>query len=715
MRRLYIEGLRLVIPACFAFLTAAASWAADSVPQAAKVLGSLDDYRRAAISSGDASRGARLFAVTQGTCTTCHTADGHGGKLGPDLLGIADKFDRSGLVRAVLEPSADILPGYETTVVTTKAGKINSGVMRFSGESELELIGADGKPIKVARRDVEAISIGRQSLMPENMRSQWTPLEFADLIAYLETLHLPPPTTASRPENPDTIARPVWFGPLAGRPGSYLAVEVERARVWRIDSVGASVAKQVFVDLHEQTRHGYIEGILGLTLHPGFQKNRRYFVAMHDPAADKVVMNVWERQATADGLKDSGKQPRKLLSVDMPHVNHNGCCLEFGSDGLLYISFGDGGPQEDPNGYSQNLGSLLGKILRIEVGDGEGNDPYSIPRSNPFRTTAGARPEVWALGLREPWRFSFDRTTGDLWVGDVGQNRFEEVDVVRAGDNLGWNIFEGFEPFSNRFRRDSERYVPPVLSYSHRHGVSVTGGYVYRGRHAPAIEGTYVFGDFETRRVWGLTRKGGKLTRLVELGQSPSRIAAFGEDVDGELFLVGHDPHAIYRLDLAEADPSPTTVQQLAATSERSGLLWRYILTAPPRGWETEDFDDQTWTQSVGGFGTRGTPGAVVRTEWRTDDIWIRREFVLSNAELNGLDAGSLFLRIHHDEDAEVFLNGVLAASPRGFVADYIELPITPAAAAALRAGKNVIAVHCHQTTGGQYIDAGLVRFLKCP
>ncbi len=724
MRQLPFRSFCLAVLFCLASLVGV-SLAADSIPQP----DSADAFRTAASRGGDAVGGARLFSSAAQVCAVCHTVDGRGGKLGPDLLGVADKFDRNGLIRAVLEPSADILPGYETTVITTKGGKVASGIMRFSSETEIELVGADTKPVHIARRDVEQITISRQSLMPENLRSQWSPAQFADLIAYLETLHLPPPTTASRPDNPDTIPRaaklirfapfvdaevglhrPVWFGPLTGREGSYLVVEVERGRIWRIDSTHAPVSKQLFANFHDQTRHGYIEGILGFTLHPNFAKNHRYFVAMHEPAADKVIMNVWERQAADDGLADSGKPPRKLLAVEMPHVNHNGCCLEFGPDGLLYVSFGDGGPQEDPNGYSQNMGSLLGKILRIDVDDRPLDRPYAIPPSNPFRTVAGARPEVWAFGLREPWRFSFDRKTGEMWVGDVGQNRFEEIDVVHAGDNLGWNIFEGFEPFSNRYRRDGERYVPPVLSYSHRHGVSVTGGYVYRGTRAPVLAGTYIFGDFETRRVWGLTRENGRLTRLVQLGQAPSRIAAFGEDADGELFLVGHDPHVIYRLDLAPADPAPTRVRMLAATSEHSGLLWRYSLARPPAGWESPAFDDHAWSESAGGFGTRGTPGAIVRTEWRTDDIWIRRPFGLADSDLTGLNAESIVLRIHHDEDAEVFVNGVLAADPRGYVSDYVELPLAAAAAKTLHAGKNVIAVHCHQTTGGQYIDAGLLR-----
>ena len=686
----------------------------------------LADYRQ--VAGGDAARGARLFADPQAACAVCHTADGRGGgKPGPALLGIADKLDRAGLIRAVLEPSADILPGYETTVVTTTAGATHSGILRFAGAQAVELVAADGQPVRVARADVESLTVARQSVMPEGLHARWSPAEFADLIAYLETLHLPPPA-AARPDNPAVIARaarplrvvplvgpevrlsrPVWFGPLPGHPGSYLAAEIERARVWRVEPAGGR--KELFVDLHAETRHGYIEGLLGLALHPDFARNRRYFVALHDPARDKVAVNVWERRAAADGRADAGTPPRKLLTVDMPHVNHNGCCLEFGPDGKLYVGFGDGGPQEDPDGHSQNLGSLLGKILRLDVGDGTGDKSYTSPADNPFAARAGARPEVWALGFREPWRFSFDRRTGDLWVGDVGQNRFEEVAVVRAGENHGWNVVEGFAAFSDRHRRAGEKYVPPILSYDHRHGVSVTGGYVYRGTKAPALAGTYIFGDYETRRIWGLTHKDRKLTGLVELGRSPSRIAAFGEDADGELLLVGHDPHAVYRLDLSGVDSTPVLTQELVATSEAAGLPWRHTLAAPPAGWEAADFDDRGWATSPGGFGTRGTPGAVVRTEWRTADIWLRREFTLSAADVAGLETGAVALRLHHDEDAEIFLNGVSAARPRGWTGGYTELPAEPAAVRALRPGRNVIAVHCHQVSGGQYIDVGLVRY----
>jgi putative heme-binding domain-containing protein len=686
----------------------------------------LENFRDAAIKSrGDARRGATLFLDRRGSCSTCHTVDGRGGKIGPDLLGIADKMERTALVRAILEPSADILPGYETTVVGLADGSSTTGLVKYSGSRELQIVAADGRLSRVRKTDIERQRVSRTSMMPDNLCAQWAPSEFVDLLAYLETLRFPASTSAARPDNPESIARatktvrlipqygpgvtlhrPVWYGPLLGSQGDFLAVEVERARVWRLTKSAQGDRQSLFVDLFNETRHGYIEGILGFTLHPQYATNRRYFVAMHSPLRDRVVVDVWERRANADGLSDSGERGRKLLSVEMPHINHNGCCLEFGRDGCLYVSFGDGGPQEDPDGHSQNLRSLLGKILRIDVDHRSGDGPYVVPSDNPFRAVPEARPEVWALGLREPWRFTFDRATDDLWVGDVGQGRFEEVAIVRRGENHGWNVIEGFTPFSDRYRRPDAVYTPPILSYSHRHGVSVTGGYVYRGRQAPKLVGTYVFGDFETRRIWGLRHRDRKLESLVELGRSPSRIAAFGEDADGELYVVGNDPHQIYKLDLSTVNPAPVSVREVAATSERSGVLWRHTTDRPPPGWEQPEFDDRAWTESPGGFGSPGTPGGVIRTEWRTSDIWIRRVF---DAPKNVIQGGEPALRFHHDEDSEVYLNGIRVAQLCGWTTGYVELPLE--SAAALRPGKNVLAVHCHQVAGGQYIDLGVILY----
>ena len=297
-------------------------------------------------------------------------------------------------------------------------------------------------------------------------------------------------------------------------------------------------------------------------------------------------------------------------------------------------------------------------------------------------------------------------------MGDVGQDRVEEVAIVRAGENHGWNVMEGFTPFSNQYRRDDAKYVPPVFAYSHRMGVSVTAGHVYRGQRAPAMVGRHICGDFESRRLWALAQTNRVLTSVVEIGRAPTRIASFAEDGEGELYLVGYDLGIIYRVNLATVDPTPLQTRVLAETSEREPVRWRYSLQLPAGDWFRPEFNDASWTNAPGGFGTRDTPGAVVRTEWRTRDIWLRRTFdVSTNAML--ASAHSIALRLHHDEDTEVYLNGVEAARLPRWTSGYTEVPISPEAARTLRAGTNVMAIHCRQNSGGQYIDAGLLELIR--
>ena len=214
--------------------------------------------------------------------------------------------------------------------------------------------------------------------------------------------------------------------------------------------------------------------------------------------------------------------------------------MAFGPDGYLYIGAGDAGPQEDPEGHSQDLSLLTGSILRIDVDQKSEKLPYAIPSTNPFRTVKNARPEIWALGFRMPWRFSFDKKTGDLWVGDIGQDLFENVRIARLGENHGWNVFEGFANFSDRYRRDGETYIPPVLSYRRKDGVSVTGGYVYRAQPDSTYYGAYIFGDFESKRIWAMTQRDRKLVKVRQIGTSPEKISSFGIDENGELLVVGY-------------------------------------------------------------------------------------------------------------------------------------------------------------------------------
>jgi glucose/arabinose dehydrogenase len=193
---------------------------------------------------------------------------------------------------------------------------------------------------------------------------------------------------------------------------------------------------------------------------------------------------------------------------------------------------------------------LLGKVLRLDVDHAEGGNPYAVPSDNPFRGKPGFRPEIWAYGFRNPWRFSFDRETGDLWLADVGQDRVEEVDIVRKGGNYGWNVFEAFEPFSNQYKRDGETYIPPLFAYRRKYGNSVTGGFVFRNDRTSSFYGVYICGDYVSKRIFGVAQEGGVLNSARVLGQIPQGLVSFGLDESGALYAVGYEG-MVYKLDFS--------------------------------------------------------------------------------------------------------------------------------------------------------------------
>ncbi len=692
---------------------------------------SLNQYRAAALSAkGDPSRGRRLFEDPGRTkCATCHAVGGRGVMLGPDLSGLGGgRTSPAEILESILDPSAKIHPDYAPMVVALASGRVVQGIVRPIGDAEVEVATSATETVRVRRAEIAEQAPGRVSVMPAGLHEVVSPAEMADLVAYLGSVEpsgsgsgslreavnardIPKAIgpVAFRPiiDRAEPFHRPVWFGPVPGQPGTSAVVEMQRGRVWLLDPDESK--RTLFVDVLAETTPGELTGLTSLAFHPDFARNRRYFLELHSPkGAGRLAVRVIERKAAPDGLRDSGGPSKLLLHIPVFSEIHNGGHIGFGPDGLLYVAMGDTGPQGDPRGHGQDLGTLLGKISRVDVDRAEGDRGYAIPADNPFRDRPGALPEIWALGFREPWRFSFDPPTGDLWVGDVGQGLYEEVSIVRLGENLGWNAFEGFRPFSDRFARADARYVPPVFAYHHRVGVSVTGGFVYRGSKHPALAGKYIVGDFETRRVWALEQRDRVLTSIVEIGQSPERIASFGLDSDGEIHVVGLDRGLIYRVDATGSDLSPaapTLAREVVPTSRREGAAWRHTEARPPAGWAGEAFDDSSWPESPGGFGTPGTPGSVVRTEWRSRDIWLRRSFTLAE-----FDPKALALTVHHDEDAEIYLNGVLAARLPGFGSDYDEAAISDEARAALRPGRNALAVHCHQNGGGQYIDVGIIE-----
>ncbi|MFO1458351.1 MAG: PQQ-dependent sugar dehydrogenase [Verrucomicrobiota bacterium] len=543
-------------------------------------------YRDAAFGrEGNPERGRQLFQdERKAACVKCHSLDGTSSKAGPDLQSIGDKYPRRDLIQSVLEPSAVIAVGYGTTLVETKAGEEIQGVVKSATAESLELVGADGRHVVVATRDIRAQHGTTVSLMPEGIEAGMTPQEFSDLIEYLTTLRQPETAVSANrgmPSDIPSIARPVtlrpffreelrfphafvqkpgdirfglvWFGSLPGVPNAFLAGH-QTGRIWLLEKSGTNETKTLFADLSKDVfNERGPNGLLGLALHPQFRENRRYFVKHQVFEDGKIVTTVAERRASEDLRSDSGQPERRLWSVPSTTQDHSGGCIAFGPDGYLYIGMGDTGPQQDPQGHGQDLMLHLAKMLRIDVDHTDPGLAYAIPADNPFRGRTDARPEIWAVGFREPWRFSFDRVTGDLWVGDVGQDRVEEVSIVRRGENLGWNVHEGFEPFSNRYRRDGVTYTPPVFAYRRKFGNSVTGGFVYRGDPQSPFYGVYICGDYTSHRIWGVKQEGRLLQSVRQIATSPQGIASFAEDAAGNLYVVGYEG-MVYQMDFTGSD-----------------------------------------------------------------------------------------------------------------------------------------------------------------
>jgi glucose/arabinose dehydrogenase len=294
----------------------------------------------------------------------------------------------------------------------------------------------------------------------------------------------------------------------------------------------------VFLDIRDRIRSaGSEQGLLGLAFHPNFLGNGFFYVNYTDGLGNTVVSRF--TASTVAGPTPPGSE-RMILTLTQPASNHNGGHLAFGPDGYLYIGTGDGGGGGDTFRNGQNGQTLLGAMLRLDV---DSSLPFAIPADNPYVGIEGVRDEIWAFGLRNPWRYAFDRLTGDLFIADVGQNDYEEINVQPAsslgGENYGWPVMEGRQCFPSGTTCQMVVLTFPIHEYDHSQGCSITGGYVYRGLELPSAAGVYVFGDFCTGRIWGLFSNDGSSRTLAELGRSDIRITSFGEDESGELYVVG--------------------------------------------------------------------------------------------------------------------------------------------------------------------------------
>ncbi len=352
------------------------------------------------------------------------------------------------------------------------------------------------------------------------------------------------PTPAAASSFPD-VGQYVWQPVVGGLrspvgmahagDGSGRLFVLEQYGMIRIVQDG-TILPQPFLDIVSQVNNeGNEQGLLGLAFHPRYNENGYFYINYTDLNGDTVIARY--QVSPDDPNRADPASETRLFHIPQPYANHNGGGMEFGPDGYLYLGLGDGGAAGDPLNNGQSLNSLLGKILRIDVNQG---DPYAIPVDNPF-ASGGGLPEIWAYGLRNPWRFSFDRLTGDLYIGDVGQNQWEEIDYLPAGApggaNFGWNYFEGSHPYQG-ILPPTQTVIAPVAEYSHAEGCSVTGGVVYHGGRLPEWQGVYLYGDYCTGRVWGLLRGSEGSWMHAVLFDNVGRITSFGEDEQGEIYLI---------------------------------------------------------------------------------------------------------------------------------------------------------------------------------
>jgi glucose/arabinose dehydrogenase len=368
----------------------------------------------------------------------------------------------------------------------------------------------------------------------------------------LPLIQVTPPTPTVVPFPSAITLEPVFSGfkrPVyvahAGDPSRLFVVE-KMGRIWLIEDGQSQQA--LFLDISDRVGStGSEQGLFSVAFPPDFATSGAFYVDYTDRRGDTVIARY--RVLAEHPHQGDPASEQILLQIDQPAENHNGGQLQFGPDGYLYIGMGDGGRAGDPWGNAQNLNVLLGKLLRIDVTTSE---TYTIPPNNPFIGQSAARPEIWALGLRNPWRFSFDRATGDLFIADVGQNKYEEVDFQPAnssgGENYGWDRMEGTHCFEPATDCNPGGLVLPIAEYDHSLGCSITGGYVYRGTRYPQLVGIYLFGDYCSGRIWGLRREPSGEWRMELLLESQVQISSFGEDAAGEIYVVGYNDGAIYHV-----------------------------------------------------------------------------------------------------------------------------------------------------------------------
>ena len=356
-----------------------------------------------------------------------------------------------------------------------------------------------------------------------------------------DTSATPLPTISLRPAFPNLRFRRLTnlLQPDDGADRIFVTEQSGRILVFPNDPEVESAGE--FLDIRDIVRdEANEEGLLGLAFPPDFPATDHFFVHYSASSPRRSVISRFSVSGSDPDMADASSEV-VVLEVEQPYGNHNGGQIEFGPDGFLYVALGDGGSSGDPMGSGQDTGTLLGAILRLDVSGASADAGYAIPPDNPFLGIPGARGEIWAYGLRNPWRFSFDQATGRLWAADVGQNAYEEINVVKRGGNYGWKIMEGLHCFSPRQGCDTSGLELPVAEYGRSEGCSVTGGHVYDGGDIPGLQGAYVYGDFCTGRIWGIRFDGVAASEPQLIVDSDLSITSFGRGVDGSMYVLGRD------------------------------------------------------------------------------------------------------------------------------------------------------------------------------
>ncbi len=325
-----------------------------------------------------------------------------------------------------------------------------------------------------------------------------------------------------------------------------LFVVEQRGRIIVFENNKNTTTKKVFLDITDRVSWGGEMGLLGLAFHPQFSSNGYFYVNYTANNPRRTIISRFRVSSTNPDSADKNSE-LILMTFSQPYSNHNGGCIAFGPDGYLYIATGDGGSAGDPHNYSQRIDNLLGKILRIDLNNPSPPTNYGIPPDNPFvdSLNPNIKKEIYAYGLRNPWKFSFDLVTNKIWAADVGQDHWEEIDIIVKGGNYGWRCYEGNHPYN--LSGCNGTYIFPIYEYSHLEGISITGGYVYRGSQFPELNGKYIYGDFGSKKIWALDYEGEKIPINNLIATCPQAISSFGVDDQNEIYVVGYEGR-IYKL-----------------------------------------------------------------------------------------------------------------------------------------------------------------------